>query len=67
MSRVTRSHTRAQSQYLTPVNELSSQERRTRATALDIALSSLRPTTDNFDEFRSFTSRRNRAPPICFA
>ena len=38
MSRVTCLRTRAQSQYLTPVNELSSQERHTRATALDIAL-----------------------------
>ena len=63
MSRITRSRTRAQSQYLTPVDKLSSQERRTRATALDIALSSLRPTTDSFNEFRSFTSHRNRAPP----
>ena len=63
MSRITRLRTRAQSQYLTPVDKLSSQERRTRATALDIALSSLRPTTDSFDEFRSFTLRHNRAPP----
>ena len=63
MSRVTRSCTRAQLQYLTPIDELSSQERRTRATALDITLSSLRPTTDSFDEFRSFTSRCNHAPP----
>ena len=56
MSRLTRSRTCTQSQYLTPVNELSSQERRTRTTALDITLSSLRPMTDSFDEFRSFTS-----------
>ena len=63
MSRVTCSRTRAQSQYLTPVDELSSQEHHTRVTALDIALSSLRPTTDSFNEFRSFTSRRNHAPP----
>ena len=63
MSRITHSRTCAQSQYLTPVDELSSQERRTCATALDIALSSLRPTTDSFDKFRSFTSRRNHAPP----
>ena len=33
MSRITRSRTRAQSQYLTPVDELSSQERRTRCRA----------------------------------
>ena len=63
MSRVTRSRTRAQSQYLTPVDELSSQEHCTRTTALDIALSSLRPTTDSFDKFRSFTSRCNHTPP----
>ena len=63
MSRVTCLHTRTQSQYLTPVDELSSQERCTCATALDIALSSLRPTTDSFDKFRSFASHHNHAPP----
>ena len=63
MSRVTRSCTRAQSQYLTLINKLSSQECRTHATALDIALSSLRPTTDSLDKFRSFTSHHNHASP----
>ena len=62
MSRVTRSRTRAQSQYLTPVNELSSQERCIRATALDIALSSLRPTTDSFDDVTTVTTRDSRRP-----